>query len=35
MDAVKKFPRYKELAAETFPEIDFSAIEAEAAENTF
>ena len=33
MEAVKKLPNYKTLAAETFPEIDFSVIEAEAAAN--
>jgi hypothetical protein len=33
MDAVRKFPRYKTLAADIFPEIDFSVIEAEAAAN--
>ena len=33
MEAVKKLPNYKALAAETFPEIDFSVIEAEAAAN--
>lgn len=32
-EAVKKLPNYKALAAETFPEIDFSVIEAEAAAN--
>lgn len=33
MDAVRKFPRYKTLASDIFPEIDFSVIEAEAAAN--
>lgn len=32
-EAVKKLPNYKNLAVETFPEIDFSAIDAEAAAN--
>lgn len=32
-EAVKKLPNYKQIAVETFPEVDLSAIEAEAAAN--
>ena len=33
LEAVKKLPNYKNLAVETFPGVDFSVIEAEAAAN--